>query len=169
MVGLTGFGGVLPVARHMMVEKRKWVDDRGFTELFTLAQFFPGPNIANLCVIYSRRFVGLGGTCLVVVGLYFFPTAATVFAGLALQRWWDVPAVRQIFGAIMPVASGLMLGTALRLVKGVPKQAGALLVLVVTFVLMAICKLQLWIVVLVCLALAVLVSMRAVEKQAEGE
>ncbi|MFP3270761.1 MAG: chromate transporter, partial [Paraburkholderia sp.] len=38
MVGLTGFGGVLPWARRMLVERRGWLTDREFAELLPLAQ-----------------------------------------------------------------------------------------------------------------------------------
>src|SRR5205814_7634015 len=33
IVGLQGFGGVLPFARRMLVEERRWLDEREFTEV----------------------------------------------------------------------------------------------------------------------------------------
>ncbi|MDR3522040.1 MAG: chromate transporter [Acidocella sp.] len=153
LIGLLGFGGVLPWARYILVDQQNWMDDASFTELLTLGQFFPGPNIANVGVIYGRRTNGFAGACLSVTGLYLFPTIITIIAGLLIDRWWGNAHVQQIFGAVMPVASGLMLGTVSRLIKGVPKAFGAFLVLVVTFILMAIVKLPLWIVLLICLPL----------------
>lgn len=136
-----------------MVDRRRWVDDHEFTELLTLGQFFPGPNVANVCIIFGRREQGWSGACCAVLGLYFFPTIITIAAGFAIEWWWNVPEVQQVFGAVMPVASGLMLGTVLRLMKGVPKTVDAYFILALTFVLMAIAKLPLWLVLAICLPL----------------
>jgi chromate transporter len=158
LIGAMGFGGVLPWARYMMVVRRRWMDEAAFTELFTLGQFFPGPNIANCGVIYGRRTNGLAGACLTVIGLYLVPTIVTILAGLLIERYWNNPQVQQIFGAVMPAASGLMLGTALRLTKGVPKYLGAFGVLAITFILMAFVKWPLWLVLLICIPVSLAVS-----------
>lgn len=42
MLGLIGFGGVLPLARSMLVEQRRWLTAEQFTELLGLCQFLPG-------------------------------------------------------------------------------------------------------------------------------
>lgn len=153
-----GFGGVLPWARYMLVVKRGWMDEVAFTELFTLGQFFPGPNIANCGVIYGRRTNGPAGACLAVIGLYLFPTITTIIAGLLIERYWHNPDVQQVFGAVMPTASGLMLGTALRLIKGVPRYIGAFLALGITFALMAFTGLPLWLVLLICIPISLTTS-----------
>jgi chromate transporter len=158
LIGAMGFGGVLPWARYMLVTKRGWMDEAEFTELFTLGQFFPGPNIANCGVIYGRRTNGPLGAVLAVAGLYLFPTITTIIAGLLIQRYWSNPHVQQVFGAVMPTASGLMLGTALRLTKGVPRHLGAFLVLAVTFFLMAILQWPLWLALLVCIPLSIAIG-----------
>ena len=50
MVGLQGFGGVLPFARRMLVEHHHWLTEREFTEVLSLSQFLPGPNVASITV-----------------------------------------------------------------------------------------------------------------------
>ena len=55
-VGVSGFGGVLPIAHRMLVERRRWLTEQEFTEALSLSQFLPGPNIVNLSVIIGRRF-----------------------------------------------------------------------------------------------------------------
>ncbi len=42
-LGLMGFGGVLPLARHMIVEDQKWLSEEKFT---------------NLCYTNHKRTVG---------------------------------------------------------------------------------------------------------------
>ncbi len=161
LIGAMGFGGVLPWARYMLVTRRGWLNEAGFTELITLAQFFPGPNVGNCGVIYGRRTQGPWGAALAVAGLYLAPAITTIIAGLLIRRYWADPAVQQIFGAVMPVASGLMLGTTLRLTKGMPAYLSAWIMLAVTFTLMDVAKLPLWAVILIALPLSLAASLRA--------
>ena len=50
-VGLSGFGGVLPFARRMLVEERRWMTAEEFNTQLGLCQFLPGPNVINLAVV----------------------------------------------------------------------------------------------------------------------
>lgn len=158
MVGLFGFGGVMPWARQMMVDRRQWVDEAEFAELLTTGQFFPGPNIGNICIIYGRRQQGLAGAWVSIVGLYLFPTIVTILAGFAYTKWWSVYAAQQVFGAVMPIATGLMLGTTLRLLKAMPRNIHTLSVFVITFVLTGLLVLPLWMVLLICIPLSLALS-----------
>ena len=55
-IGLTGFGGVLPWARRMVVDQRRWLSASEFLDLLALCQFLPGPNVVNLSVALGSRF-----------------------------------------------------------------------------------------------------------------
>ena len=60
-LGLMGFGGVLPLARHMLVEERRWLNGAEFSDLLGLCQFLPGGNVVNLSVAVGLRFRGVPG------------------------------------------------------------------------------------------------------------
>ena len=49
-VGLSGFGGVLPWARRLLVDTERWLTAEEFNVLLGLCQFLPGPNVVNLAV-----------------------------------------------------------------------------------------------------------------------
>src|SRR5262249_20314811 len=72
-VGLSGFGGVLPFARRMLVEERALLTEREFTELLSLSQFLPGPNVVNLSIIVGNRFHGPLGSLAALFGLMLMP------------------------------------------------------------------------------------------------
>ena len=57
-IGLMGFGGVGPVARHIIVAERNWLDDRGYAELIGICQALPGANTVNAAVMLGDRFRG---------------------------------------------------------------------------------------------------------------
>ena len=73
-LGLIGFGGVLPLARSMLVERRRWLSGEQFTELLGLCQFLPGGNVINLSVV-GMEFRGLRGALCALLGLISAPTA----------------------------------------------------------------------------------------------
>ncbi len=61
VVGVFGFGGVLPWARRLIVEQRRWLTQAEFNEMLGLCQFLPGGNIMNVTVALGSRFRGVPG------------------------------------------------------------------------------------------------------------
>ena len=61
IVGVYGFGGVLPWARRMIVEQRKWLTPVEFTDMLGLCSFLPGGNIMNVTIALGARFRGIPG------------------------------------------------------------------------------------------------------------
>src|SRR5262245_33240309 len=60
-VSLSGFGGTLPWAYRMVVEKRRWMTATEFSEVFSLCQFLPGANVVNFSVVFGSRTRGCRG------------------------------------------------------------------------------------------------------------
>jgi len=133
IVGLTGFGGVLPWARRMIVERRGWLSDLEFAELLPLAQLLPGPNVANIATLLGRRYRGAAGSAAAVFGLYLFPTIITILLGYAYQRWSDSPIMHRLLSGLMPAAAGLMIATVLKLVVSLPRNVQSLVFVCMTF------------------------------------
>src|SRR2546427_10605524 len=59
--GARGFGGALPWVRRMLVEERVWLTAQEFTDIFSVSNFLPGPNVLNVTVIVGSRFHGVPG------------------------------------------------------------------------------------------------------------
>src|SRR5262245_13561492 len=81
VVAVSAFGGVLPFARRMVVEQRRWLTGREFTNLLALGQFLPGPNIVNVSVCIGQRFHGWRGSVVAVLGMLAAPTAVVLVLG----------------------------------------------------------------------------------------
>ena len=114
-MGLLGFGGVLPWARRVLVDERRWLDDREFAELIGLCQVMPGPNVVNLSVIIGARAQGPIGSLIAVTGILFVPVGvmlliATFYASVAHE-----PLARNAIAAASAAAGGLIFGTGMRL------------------------------------------------------
>jgi chromate transporter len=113
-VGLLGFGGVLPFARRMIVEQRRWLTAAEFTDLLALCQFLPGPNICNMTIALGRRYHGVAGALASILGLMGAPVTIAVGLGVIYGRYGALPAVAHGFAGLAAAASGLVLATAVK-------------------------------------------------------
>lgn len=108
-ISLYGFGGVLPWTYRMLVEKRRWLTGQEFNELFSLAQFLPGPNIVNLSVVFGSRLRGGRGAAVTFAGLLGPPVAIVIGVGMLYARYGEIAALRGILAGISAAAAGLII------------------------------------------------------------
>jgi chromate transporter len=113
--GILGFGGVLPVARRMIVEQRQWMDAAAFNDLFSLCQFLPGANVVNFAFAFGARNRGLAGAAAAVAGLLSAPLLIVLCISALYQRFGAIPIVQHGLGGLAAAASGLVLGTAMKI------------------------------------------------------
>lgn len=133
-LALSGFGGVLPVAYHALVERRKWLTPPEFARILALGQVLPGPNICNLSVMVGYRFAGLSGAAAALAGMLAAPFAVVLALGIAWQRYGNVATVRHALLGMSAVAAGLVIATGLKLGRAMPRhwQSFALVLLAFT-------------------------------------
>lgn len=115
VAGITGFGGVLPVARRVIVENRRWLTGAEFTELLSLCQLVPGANICNLSVALGYRMHGLAGAFVALAGLLFAPIVIALTLGQLYAAYGQVPMVARGFVGLSAAAAGLVFGTAIKI------------------------------------------------------
>jgi len=115
MLGVTGFGGVMPLAHRMIVEERRWLSESEFTELLGLCQFLPGGNICNMSVAIGWRFAGVPGAIASLVSLMAAPIVIVIALGTLYAAYSSAPLVRHAFAGIAAAAAGLFVATAVKL------------------------------------------------------
>jgi chromate transporter len=116
-IAIVGFGGVLPWARRMLVEKRRWMSAAEFTEALSVAQFLPGGNILNLSVAVGQRFHGPLGSLAAITGLLLGPMVIVSLLGLLYLHAGDIPAVKDALGGVAAGAAGLIISMAAKLAR----------------------------------------------------
>ena len=119
MVGVCGFGGVLPWARRMIVEQRKWLTPAEFTEMLGLCQFLPGGNIMNVTIALGSRFRGVPGAMACFLGLMTAPVAIVIGLGAIYDQYADYPPVRRAFVALSAAAAAYLLASAWKIAAAV--------------------------------------------------
>ena len=114
-LALHGFGGVLPWAQRMLVDRRRWLTQEEFVELLAFGQLFPGPNIVNVSLMVGDRFFGWRGAAAAVAGMLLFPSMLVLGLGLFYVHYADHPVVRRALDGMSAAAAGLIIAMALRM------------------------------------------------------
>jgi chromate transporter len=138
MLGLMGFGGVLPLSRHMIVEERRWLTGKEFTELLGLCQFLPGGNVINVATAIGLHFRGIPGAVAALVGLIAAPTAIVVVLGTVYARYQSDPHVVHMFAGLAAAAAGLLVSMAVKIALPLRRKPIAIGFAVVCFVAIAV-------------------------------
>lgn len=159
-VGVFGFGGVLPWARRMILEKRRWLTPAEFTEVLGFCQFMPGGNIMNVAVALGARFRGAPGAVAALLGLMVAPVTIVIVLGAIYDQYAGVPAVRHAFAALAAAGSGLLVATSVKIAAPLKGRWLALCLAAATFGAIAVLRLPLVLVMPVMAALSTLVLWR---------
>lgn len=114
-LALQGFGGVLAVAQHELVERRGWMTRVQFVEMLSIAQVLPGPNIVNLSMMIGDRFFGRRGAAAALAGMMLAPLAVVLALAALYSHFATLPAVAGALRGMGAVAAGLVIATALKL------------------------------------------------------
>ena len=143
VVGVCGFGGVLPWARRMIVDQRKWLTPSEFTETLGLCQFLPGGNIMNLTIALGSRFRGIHGALACLLGLMTAPVAIVIMLGAVYDQYVAYPSVRRAFVALSAAAAAYLLASAWKIASPLRGRPLAIGIAVCTFAVIAVLRLPL--------------------------
>ena len=150
-IGLSGFGGVMPFARRMIVEQERWLSELEFLDVLSLSQFLPGPNIVNVSVIIGRRFRGVAGAVAASAGLMAMPLVIVLALATLYAQFSEVAAVRGACTGVSASASGLIVATALKLARPLKASTWQVIVAVTAFVGIALLRVPLpWLLAVLC-------------------
>jgi chromate transporter len=157
-ISLSGFGGVLPWARRMLVERRGWLGEREFAEALALCQFLPGPNIVNLSIIVGSRFRGVPGALAAFAGLVGVPLLIMMACGALYARYGELETLRGALAGLAAGAAGLIVAMAAKMTMPLVRdgQVAPLLFAFAGFVAVGLFRLPLYWVVLVLAPLSIL-------------
>lgn len=139
-VGLSGFGGVLPFARRMLVEERRWMTAEEFNAQLGLCQFLPGPNVVNLAVVVGKRYQGLAGAIVAPVGLLAGPFVIVLLLALLYDRYGSLAQAQAMLRGIAAVGCGLLFAMAWRMGMAIKDKPAFLPFTVLTVTAIAILR-----------------------------
>ncbi len=115
LLALQGFGGVLAVVQHELVERKRWMTREEFVEDWAVAQIMPGPNVVNLALMIGGRYFGLAGALVALAGMLVLPLLVVLLLALVHARFANDPHVAGALRGMAAVAAGLVTATGLKL------------------------------------------------------
>ena len=116
-IAVSGFGGTLPFARRMLVERRAWLSPDDFTETLSLCQSLPGPNVVNMSIVVGARACGWRGSIAAFAGLVGTPVLVVIALGALYSRFGGLDQVRHALVGLGAAAAGLVVATAARMAE----------------------------------------------------
>jgi chromate transporter len=132
-IGLLGFGGIAPWARHVIIEERRWLTEKEFAAILGIGQILPGPNTMNASVMIGDRFQGVSGVLLCLLGQMAMPLVIITSLAVGYQRYAGLPEVKAALIGAAASAAGLVLGTALKMAQKIKLTPLALLMAILAF------------------------------------
>lgn len=114
-MAMQGFGGVLAIAQHELVERERWMSKAQFVEILSIGQVLPGPNIVNVSLMVGDRFFGWRGALAALGGMLLLPMVLVLALAVLYGEFARLPAVAGSLRGMGAVAAGLVIATALKL------------------------------------------------------
>jgi chromate transporter len=159
-IGVSGFGGVLPFARRLLVEQRRWLDEAEFNDVLGMCQILPGPNVVNVSIVVGARFHGLLGAAAAFTGLLLAPLAIVFALAMLHARLGPARGLDRVLENLAAAAAGLTLATGVKMALPYRRDAIAIPVAALAFVAVGLLRLPLLGVALVLGAIGVALRAR---------
>jgi chromate transporter len=150
-ISLSGFGGAINWAHRALVEKRRWMTDEDFTEMLSLCQFLPGPNIVNFAVCLGQRQQGISGSIAALSGSIVVPFCIFLLLALFYSHLGKIDSIHGALTGVSAAAAGFMITVGVRLARPHRQRLLSLIFGTAAFIAMGVIKFPL---VYVLLALA---------------
>ncbi|HOB00606.1 MAG TPA: chromate transporter [Casimicrobium huifangae] len=159
-IGVSAFGGALPWGRRILVEDRKWISSKEFTEIVTVCQAVPGPNMVNLAVFVGTRYHGIVGALIAFVGIVGVPLAILLALNAVYHSFAHLPAVRSAMTGMAATATAYLLYMSLKMGGGFWRRPLGIALCVASAALAFLAHWHMALVLLVCGAVGVVLSKR---------
>src|SRR5450830_30241 len=165
-LGMTAFGGALPLAHRMVVERHRWLTEAEFVELLGLCQFLPGGNIINLSVALGMRFRGVKGALSAIFGLIAVPSMVVIMLGILYQHYQHDPNIKHLFAGLAAAAAGLLIQMAVKIALPLRKNLMLAALATVCFIAIAWLRIPLLWTMLVMTPVSVVITAKFAGKNA---
>ena len=167
-IGAFTFGGgyaMIPLIQREVSEKRKWITDEEILEVVAIAESTPGPIAINSATFVGYKTCGFWGSFACTLGV-ILPSFLIILAisGI-LELVQDMKAVKYAFMGIRAGVVALIIKALVKMYKACPKGIVSYIVMGLSFILAAIVKIDV-IIVVICCAVIGLVSSIVAERRA---
>lgn len=152
-IGAFTFGGgyaMIPLITEEAVHRNKWIEEKDILDVIAIAESTPGPIAINAATFVGCRVGGFFGAAAATCGVVL-PSFVIIFVISAVLRQFEsIRAVKYAFFGIRAGVLALVLRALISMYKQCPKGIFAYILMVGSFAAVAILKLNVLIVILIC-------------------
>ena len=152
---------MIPLIQKEAVENHKWVTDEDILNVVAIAESTPGPIAINAATFVGYQVAGFAGAVMATLGVVLPSFAIILAISYVLQEFRDLKAVQYAFNGIRVGVLVLLLKALLKMFKANRKGAVAYVIMGLSFVLTAFCKINTFLVIALCGVLGLLTSIVA--------
>ncbi len=120
-IGMFTFGGgyaMLPLIERELIVKRKWIEQKEFLDLLTLAQSVPGPIAVNTSVFVGYKVRGFSGAVAALLGSVLPSFVIILVIAIFFTDIRHNPVVDAAFKGMRPAVVALIIGPVISLARG---------------------------------------------------
>ena len=120
-IGAFTFGGgyaMIPLIQHEVIHKRRWIEERDFIDLLTLAQTAPGPIALNTAVFVGYKRRGYMGALSAILGVIVPSFLVILVVAIFFASIRDNAYVDAAFKGMRPAVVALIVAPIVGLTKG---------------------------------------------------
>ena len=152
-IGGFTFGGghaMIPLIQKETVENKKWITDDDILEIIAIAESTPGPVAINSATFVGYRTAGFWGAVFATMGVVLPSFCIILAIAYLLDNFMEIKAVQYAFKGINAGVLALLFKALWNMYKKSPKSWAAYVVMGASFLLTAILKVNLFIVIVGC-------------------
>ena len=120
-IGAFTFGGgyaMIPLIQHEVIHRRRWIEERDFLDLLTLAQTAPGPIALNTAVFVGYKRRGYLGALSAIMGVILPSFLVILVVAIFFASVRDNAYVDAAFKGMRPAVVALIVAPIVGLSKG---------------------------------------------------
>ena len=163
-IGTFTFGGgyaMIPLIQREVVEEKKWINESELMDMIAIAESTPGPIAINSATFVGHHVGGFWGAFCATVGVILPSFAIIAAISYVLQQFERLRAVKYAFLGIRAGVLALILKAFWNMARQIPKKAVSCCIAAAAFVLAALLKLNVLIVIVLCDAAGLIASLMA--------
>lgn len=138
-IGAITIGGglaMIPVIRHELVEKQKWVDEKEIVDLLAIAQSLPGVIAVNSSIYVGYKCAGIIGAVVAVVGVVLPSFVIILIIAFMLSNFADLWYVQKMFAGVRAGVTALIAIATYKLMKTAITDVAGVVIAIAVFILL---------------------------------
>ena len=163
-IGAFTFGGgyaMIPLIQREVVEEKKWINESELMDMIAIAESTPGPIAINSATFVGHHVGGFRGAFCATLGVILPSFAIIAAISYVLQQFERLRAVKYAFMGIRAGVLALILKALWNMARQIPKKAISCCIAAAAFVLAALLKLNVLLVIVLCAAAGLIASLMA--------